>query len=219
MSSSSKIILKKSSVQDKVPQVSDLEFGELALNFADGRIYYKDSSDDIRFFEETNSFQTIDVSGQPTLTAEGGSDTLTFVEGSGITITTDSNNNEITIESLAGTNDFVDSASFDTNNGELTLTRTDSGTVTVDLDGRYLESESDTLDSVTSRGSSTNNDISTGKVTSSGVVESAGLFVNSANINISYTVESGTNAMSAGPISVEEGSVITVEEEARWVII
>lgn len=36
-----KIILKKSSVVSKVPTTSDLDFGELAVNYADGKLYYK----------------------------------------------------------------------------------------------------------------------------------------------------------------------------------
>jgi hypothetical protein len=36
-----KIILKKSSVPAKVPAQADLDYGELALNYADGKIYYK----------------------------------------------------------------------------------------------------------------------------------------------------------------------------------
>lgn len=40
---SNKIILKKSSVTSKVPQTTDLDFGELALNYADGRLYFKKS--------------------------------------------------------------------------------------------------------------------------------------------------------------------------------
>ena len=39
----SKIVLKKSSVSAKVPLASDLAFGELALNYADGKLYYKKS--------------------------------------------------------------------------------------------------------------------------------------------------------------------------------
>ena len=35
--------LKKSSVAAKVPLASDLAFGELALNYADGKLYYKKS--------------------------------------------------------------------------------------------------------------------------------------------------------------------------------
>lgn len=39
----SNIILKKSSVVAKVPVAGDLQFGELALNYADGKLYYKKS--------------------------------------------------------------------------------------------------------------------------------------------------------------------------------
>tara|TARA_Y100001972_G_scaffold58389_1_gene71667 strand:- start:560 stop:3334 length:2775 start_codon:yes stop_codon:yes gene_type:complete len=38
---------------------------------------------------------------------------------------------------IADTNTFVNSASFNTSNGVLTLTRNDAGTTTVDLDGRF----------------------------------------------------------------------------------
>lgn len=44
----SKVILKKSSVSGKVPLLSDLEYGELALNYADGIAYYKRSDNTIQ---------------------------------------------------------------------------------------------------------------------------------------------------------------------------
>lgn len=42
-----KIILKKSSVTGRVPSPETLEFGELALNYTDGTIYYKNSSGEV----------------------------------------------------------------------------------------------------------------------------------------------------------------------------
>lgn len=45
-----KIILKKSSVAAKIPQTTDLEFGELALNYTDGKLYFKDSFNEIKAF-------------------------------------------------------------------------------------------------------------------------------------------------------------------------
>lgn len=36
-----KVLLKKSAVPNRVPQTDDLDFGEIALNYADGQIYYK----------------------------------------------------------------------------------------------------------------------------------------------------------------------------------
>lgn len=35
--------LKKSSVPGKIPQTSDLDFGEIAVNYADGVVYYKNT--------------------------------------------------------------------------------------------------------------------------------------------------------------------------------
>jgi hypothetical protein len=277
-----RVILKKSSVASKVPTTSDLEFGELAVNYTDGKIYYKDSSNNIRFFEEGNTipytsesnfytngyydfgsnqiyfanvfdnlsdlpsasvyhgmfahvhgtgkayyahagnwveignnsdipanlseliinsdtdfgsnkilysnvysnlgdlpsastyhgmfahvhatgrgyfahagnwvplansseiFRNVAVPGETTLTANS-SDTLTLIEGQGIAITTDGSTNELTITASGSAgNDFVNSAAFDDVNGDLTLTRTDSGTVSVNLDGRYLTAETTT---------------------------------------------------------------------------
>ena len=43
----SKLILKKSSVLGKTPLVGDLEYGELALNYADGKLFYKTTSNTI----------------------------------------------------------------------------------------------------------------------------------------------------------------------------
>lgn len=42
--------LKKSSITGRVPQSSDLEYGELAINYADGRLYFKKSNNTIDSF-------------------------------------------------------------------------------------------------------------------------------------------------------------------------
>ena len=48
-----KILLKKSSVEGKIPGAFDIEYGELALNFSDGRLYFKDSDNNIQFFKKS----------------------------------------------------------------------------------------------------------------------------------------------------------------------
>ena len=63
---SNQIILKKSSVGAKVPLTTDLAYGELALNYADGKLYYKDSSNAIKSF--TNDTSTVTLTGTQTLT-------------------------------------------------------------------------------------------------------------------------------------------------------
>ena len=52
MTAPTKLILKKSSVANKIPQASDLDHGELAINFADGIIYYKNSSNVVKNFRD-----------------------------------------------------------------------------------------------------------------------------------------------------------------------
>lgn len=49
-----KVLLKKSSVGDNAPGTGDLEYGELAINYADGRLYYKNSSNQIKNFVDSD---------------------------------------------------------------------------------------------------------------------------------------------------------------------
>jgi hypothetical protein len=48
-----KLILKKSSVVNRVPATGDLDYGELAINYADGKIYYKNASNAIASFGDS----------------------------------------------------------------------------------------------------------------------------------------------------------------------
>lgn len=54
-----KIVLKKSSVAAKVPLTTDLDYGELALNYADEKLYFKNSSNVVKSFNVTQSTLTI----------------------------------------------------------------------------------------------------------------------------------------------------------------
>ena len=60
---------------------------------------------------------------------------------------------------------------------------------------------------------------STGELTSSHVVASNGIFVNSLTIATSYTIASGYSGMSAGVISVNNGVTVTVSNGSRWVVV
>ncbi len=61
-----RVLLKKSSVAGRVPQVGDLEYGELALNYSDGKLYYKSAGNVISSFAaDLSSYVTL--SGTQTL--------------------------------------------------------------------------------------------------------------------------------------------------------
>jgi hypothetical protein len=47
--------LKRSSVAGKIPDSSDLAYGELAVNYSDGKIYYKNSSNAIKSFLDSGN--------------------------------------------------------------------------------------------------------------------------------------------------------------------
>lgn len=61
-----KIVLKKSSVTNKVPLTTDLDYGELALNYADGKLYYKKS--DGTTVDSFNAGANVTQTGVETLT-------------------------------------------------------------------------------------------------------------------------------------------------------
>lgn len=52
--STAAIKLKKSSVVGKAPLVGDIDYGEVAINYADGRLYYKNSSNNIKNFIDSD---------------------------------------------------------------------------------------------------------------------------------------------------------------------
>ena len=89
------------------------------------------------------SFSKISVSGQSDIVVDNLSSTLTFVAGSNVTLATNAGTNTITITSTdtnTNTNNYVDSLSFNTTNGILTVGRSGLTDLTVDLDGKYAES-------------------------------------------------------------------------------
>jgi hypothetical protein len=55
----SKIVLKKSSVANKVPLATDLDYGEIALNYQDGKLYFKKSDNSIEYFLTSSGLDTI----------------------------------------------------------------------------------------------------------------------------------------------------------------
>ena len=82
--SNTKIQLKKSGVSGNVPV--DLHYGEPALNYDDGRLYYKAADGSIGYISSTHSFNTINVDST-LLFATSNSDILSIVPAFGISLT------------------------------------------------------------------------------------------------------------------------------------
>jgi hypothetical protein len=60
---------------------------------------------------------------------------------------------------------------------------------------------------------------STGLLTAPAIQASNGLILNNATVSASYTIPTGDNAMSVGPVTVASGQSVTVPSGQRWVIL
>jgi hypothetical protein len=60
---------------------------------------------------------------------------------------------------------------------------------------------------------------STGELSVKAPRASNGIVVNSATISSNYTIATGDNAMSTGPISIDSGVTVTISSGSRWVVL
>lgn len=101
------IRLRKSGVTSNVP--TSLELGELALNYADGKLYYKNAADVITYISSgatTNSFATIN-SNSSLVIATSNTDILSFAGANGISIFTDTITKTITFDGVGLLDDIA----------------------------------------------------------------------------------------------------------------
>lgn len=98
MSSNTVILVKRSGVSGNTPSV--LDDGEIALNYADGKIFYKNDINVISSIENQNTFSTINVDSV-SIVASSTTDTLSFVSGDNIVISSNAVSKTITINSTS----------------------------------------------------------------------------------------------------------------------
>lgn len=120
----------------------------------------------------------------------------------------------------AGTNGYVLTLasgvpSWAAASGGLTVTSTTSNT-NYNLGFQSASSGTTTVDYINT--SFTANP-STGDITAPQVVASNGIIVNAKSIANNYTIASGNNAMSVGPVTVATGKSVTVTSGSRWVVL
>jgi hypothetical protein len=95
------VLLKKSATPGNAP--SALANGEVAINYADGKLYYKNTSGVITYISSgatTNSFATINANSS-LIFATSNTDILSIAPGNNITISTNTISKTITISSTA----------------------------------------------------------------------------------------------------------------------
>lgn len=167
-----KIKLKNSSVAAKVPLTTDLDYGELALNYTDGKLYFKNASNVIKSFTIDDAVVTL--SGTQTLTNK--------------TISAGSNNiSGLTNSNLSGT-------------AGITNANLANSSITVGTTAIALGASSTTLAGLTSVTSTTFVGALTGNASTATTLQTARTingvsFNGSANITVTATA---TNALTIG---------------------
>jgi hypothetical protein len=87
---------------------------------------------------------------------------------------------------------------------------------------RYLTFTSATSGSITSENVSStklNYNPSKGELTAPEVIASNGILINGTTVSASYTIASGNNGFSVGPITVASGQAVTVSSGQRWLVL
>ena len=120
------LVLKNSGSTGNTPSAADLANGEVAINYADGRLFYKNVYGSTSYITNTQSFANISANGS-LLLATSPSDTLTLTSANAITVFA----NTITKTIQFGLNETLITSfvkkSGDTITGDLTI----SGNLTV----------------------------------------------------------------------------------------
>lgn len=154
-----KITIKRSSVPGKTPAEADLDYGELAINFADGSLFFKDNSNAVATIASTqfvsvtgnvtaanyfgngstlsgiNTFSNVAVAEGNSVTANSIASTLTLSAGAGIALVADPATGVITIAAVgSGADVFFDGADFGTVT-EVVLQSEDLGLITALVEG------------------------------------------------------------------------------------
>jgi hypothetical protein len=95
--SNTTIQLKRSANTGNIPDSGSISFGEVALNYADGKLYYKNDLEQIKSIYTPNSYETVNVAGTllvPTTPTE----ILTIVSSNGISVSANTSLDRIIID-------------------------------------------------------------------------------------------------------------------------
>lgn len=246
------ISLYYSATASAVPLAANLVAGELALNTADGKLYYKNSSNVVTVLAGAGGTGVVAGSNTQIQFNNSGvfgasanltwSGTVLAVTGTvavtgALTATADStfsSTGALTISKGTTAQRPGSPVSgmfrFNTTTSEF---EGYNGTTFASVGGAALSNDTSTASnlfplfaSATSGSASslfTSNakllyKPSTGELQASEVTASNGLLLNATTVAASYTIGTGFNAMSVGPVTVASGQSVTVSSGQRWLV-
>ena len=187
-----------------------------------------------------NIFKNVAVAGQNTIVADSNNDTLTVATGTGITLATSDTTDTLTITNSAPDQTVAISSGTGINvtgtYPNFTVANTDTGSAqnifkSIAVSGQstvVADSNNDTLTLVAGTNVTITTDASTDSVTINSTGGGGGatgggtdkiFFENGQTVTTSYSIPSGSNAMSTGPITINSGVTVTVPSGSRWVVL
>jgi hypothetical protein len=212
------ISIYSSNTASAVPSASNLVQGELAINNNDGKLFYKDSSGVV----QTIAYKNVPLStvtgtlpvanGGTNGTATPTSGAVAYGTGTAYAFTSAGTAGQVLQSNGSGAPTWATPSG-----GGATLSNDTS--TTSNLYPMFAAATSGVPTTVYTSNAKYLYKPSTGELQASQMVASNGIFVNNATVSSSYTVASGYNAMSVGPITVASGQSVTVSSGQRWVVL
>ena len=136
---------------------------------------------------------------------------LLIGNGSGFSLSTITAGTGVSITNTAG------HIQIDATGGNVTITN-DTSTASFEYP-LFANATSGTVSSVYTSDTKLKYKPSTGELQAKEVTANNGLFLNASTITESFTIASGYNAMSVGPITTASGVTVTVTPGQRWVVL
>jgi hypothetical protein len=207
------IQLYHSTTPAATPSGANLAAGEVAINVADGKLFYKDDGGTVRLLASKDAaagtFTTLAASGNATV---GG--TLGVTGG----LTAGSINNTTIGATTPSTGAFTTLAA----SGAVSFSGTGAATLNVGTTAERptpatgMLRFNSTLGKFEGYGGTAWGAIG-GGATGGGADE---IFIeNGQNVTVNYTLPATKNALSTGPITIDSGVEVTVSSGARWLVL
>ena len=210
------IILFNSTTTGNAPTTSNLAVGELAVNIADGKLFFNKSG---TITTMANASLQI-AGGSPqyavTLTATGATTVTLPTSGYVVSSVTQLGANPVT-GTPSSTTFLRGDGTWATAGTNITLTN-DIGTTT-NLYPVFATSTSGTVTGLNTGNAKLLYKPSTGDLQSEQFIAGNGLHLNNQTINTSYTIPTTQSAMSVGPVTLATGVSVTLGAGSRWVVL
>jgi len=232
------ISLYTSTTATNTPLAANLVNGELAINIVDGKLFYKDNSGVVQVIASKAAAAGVTTfsagtTGLTPSSATGGAVTLagTLASANGGTGFSTYTTGDLVYASATntlsklgvGTNGYILSVVA----GVPTWTVAPPSGASISNDTRtatnlYPQFSNTTTGAPTTIYTSNAKYLykpSTGDLQASQLIASNGLVQNNSTVAASYSISTGNNAMSVGPVTINTGITITVPSGSRWVIL